>query len=232
MIIYSDTTVFNVDAKAIVNTVNCVGFMGAGIALEFKLRYPKMFKDYERKCEEKKIITGKVNYFKNENGSTIINFPTKWHFRHPSKLIWIEQGLQHFVDTYDKNIFSSVAFPKLGAGNGGLNWNEVKSLMEKYLSNLDIDIYICLDNKNYAEGIEKNMLDSFNSISIEELSSLVKLNIKQKDNIKKIRPYDRFWKIAKTESIGMKTYSKIFKYFYLLVMEKNHELKQLTFFDL
>jgi hypothetical protein len=162
----------------------------------------------------------------------IVNFPTKWHFKYPSKLIWIEQGLQDFVKTYQKNGITSVAFPKLGTSNGGLNWNEVKILMEKYLSNLDIDVYICLDNKKEAEGIEKSMLDKFNSTNIEQLSSLVKLNAKQKDNIQKHIPYNRFWKISQTESIGMKTYSMIFKHFYGLALGNSQEPSQLSLFDL
>lgn len=232
MIIYSEGTVFNVGTQAVVNTVNCTGVMGAGIALEFMLRYPAMFEDYEAKCKEKSIITGRVDYYKNEDGSMIVNFPTKLHFKYPSKLIWIEQGLQDFVKTYRKNGITSVAFPKLGTSNGGLNWNEVKLLMEKYLSNLDMDIYICLDNKKEAEGVEKSMLDKFNSTSIEQLSSLVKLNAKQKDNIQKRIPYNRFWKISETESIGMKTYSMIFKHFYGLALGNSQEPSQLSLFDL
>jgi O-acetyl-ADP-ribose deacetylase (regulator of RNase III) len=232
MIKYFEGTIFNVDTQTVVNTVNCMGVMGAGIALEFMLRYPAMFEDYETKCKDKRIMTGKVDYYKNEDGSMIVNFPTKWHFKYPSKLIWIEQGLQDFVKTYQKNGITSVAFPKLGTSNGGLNWNEVKILMEKYLSNLDIDVYICLDNKKEAEGIEKSMLDKFNSTNIEQLSSLVKLNAKQKDNIQKHIPYNRFWKISQTESIGMKTYSMIFKHFYGLALGNSQEPSQLSLFDL
>ena len=232
MIKYFEGTIFNVDTQTVVNTVNCMGVMGAGIALEFMLRYPAMFEDYETKCKDKRIMTGKVDYYKNEDGSMIVNFPTKWHFKYPSKLIWIEQGLQDFVKTYQKNGITSVAFPKLGTSNGGLNWNEVKILMEKYLSNLDIDVYICLDNKKEAEGIEKSMLDKFNSTNIEQLSSLVKLNAKQKDNIQKHIPYNRFWKILETESVGMKTYSMIFKHFYGLALGNSQEPSQLSLFDL
>lgn len=232
MIKYFEGTIFNVDTQTVVNTVNCMGVMGAGIALEFMLRYPAMFEDYETKCKDKRIMTGKVDYYKNEDGSMIVNFPTKWHFKYPSKLIWIEQGLQDFVKTYQKNGITSVAFPKLGTSNGGLNWNEVKILMEKYLSNLDMDVYICLDNKKEAEGIEKSMLDKFNSTNIEQLSSLVKLNAKQKDNIQKHIPYNRFWKISQTESIGMKTYSMIFKHFYGLALGNSQEPSQLSLFDL
>ena len=232
MIIYSYGTVFNVGTHAVVNTVNCSGVMGAGIALEFMLRYPAMFEDYADKCEDKRIKTGKVDYYKNEDASIIVNFPTKWHFKYPSKLSWIEQGLQDFVKTYKNVGITSVAFPKLGTSNGGLNWNEVKMLMEKYLSNLDIDVYICLDKKKEAEGVEKIMLDKFNSTSIEQLSSLVKLNAKQKENIQNRIPYNRFWKISETDSIGMKTYSMIFKHFYSEALGNSEEPVQLSIFDM
>lgn len=232
MIKYLEGTVFNTDAQALVNTVNCTGVMGAGIALEFMLRYPEMFKNYEDKCRMKMMVTGKVDYYVNADDRIIVNFPTKWHFKYPSKLIWIEQGLKDFVKTYHKNGITSVAFPKLGTSNGGLNWDEVKILMEKYLSNLDIDVYICLDNIKEAEGVEKSMLDRFNSTSIEQLSSLVKLNAKQKGNIQKHMPYSRFWKIADTESIGMKTYSELFKYFYAIALGEKEELSQLSLFDM
>lgn len=232
MINYFEGTVFNVNTQAIVNTVNCTGVMGAGIALEFMLRYPDVFEDYEVKCNNKRIITGKVDYYKNADDRIIVNFPTKWHFKYPSKLIWIEQGLQDFVKTYKRYGITSIAFPKLGTSNGGLNWNDVRVLMEKHLSNLDIDVYVCLDNNKEAEGIEKIMLDKFNSTSIEQISSTVKLNSKQKENLKNRMPYNRFWKIADTESIGMKTYSMIFKHFYNLATGASEEPHQLSLFDI
>ncbi|HHW95478.1 MAG TPA: macro domain-containing protein [Mogibacterium sp.] len=231
MIIYSEGTVFNIGAQAIVNTVNCTGVMGAGIALEFMLRYPDMFEDYATKCKENIIRTGKVDYYQNKDSSIVINFPTKRHFKYPSQLIWIEQGLQDFVKTYKEKKVVSVAFPKLGTSNGGLDWNAVRPLMERYLSNLDIDVFICLDEKKEAEGVEKDMLEKFNALGIEELSHLVKLNKKQKENIQKNKPYDRFWKISKTESIGIKTYSKIFKHFYDLSMGNNLKIRQLSLLD-
>lgn len=230
MIKYFDGTVFNANAQAIVNTVNCTGVMGAGIALEFMLRYPDMFEDYEVKCKNKKIVTGKVDYYKQTAELIIVNFPTKWHFKYPSKLIWIEQGLQDFVKTYRNFGITSVAFPKLGTSNGGLDWNDVKVLMEKYLSNLDLEIYICLDNNKEAEGVEKTMLDKFNTTSMNQLSKTVKLNTKQKNNIQNLIPYNRFWKIANTEAVGMKTYSQIFKHFYDLALGTKEEHTQLNLF--
>ena len=142
MIIYTEGTVFNAGAQAIVNTVNCDGFMGAGIALEFSLRYPKMLVDYETKCKNDLVKIGKVDYF-NMGDTIIINFPTKQHFQFQSKLAWIENGLKDFVATYKKHNIESVAFPKLGTSNGGLNWDDVKSIMEGYLSKIDLKVYIC-----------------------------------------------------------------------------------------
>ena len=141
MLHYYEGTVFNTNATTIVNTVNCTGVMNAGIALEFSLRYPEMFLDYEEKCKKKQLEVGKVDYYKDKNIS-IINFPTKWHFKYPSQLHWIEWGLQNFVETYKQNNITSVAFPKLGTNNGKLSWTDVKDLMEKYLANLDIDVKV------------------------------------------------------------------------------------------
>lgn len=213
MIKYINGTVFNTDAMAIVNTVNCQGFMGGGIALEYKLRYPLMFQDYKSKCEKHLIKTGKVDYYK-DNEVIIINFPTKNLYQYPSQIKWIEEGLKDFVKTYKLHNIESVAFPKLGTANGKLNWNNVKNIMEKYLNNLDIPIYICLDEEKIAQGKEKEMLDYFNKINLSELSQHIKLTQKQKDNLAKKRPYSRFWHISKTPAINNTTYNNLFQYFY------------------
>ena len=231
MLKFYDGTVFNANTHAIVNTVNCTGVMGAGIALEFKLRYPEMYQDYENKCKENFITTGSVDYFNNNDGQVIINFPTKWHFKYPSKMIWIEKGLQHFRDTYKEQGITSVAFPKLGTNKGGLNWEEVKTIMEKYLSNLDIDVYICLDKKKEAEGIEKKMLEKFNSTDITEIAKIVNLSAKQNESIQRKKPYSRFWLIKETESVGIKTYSALFEYFYDYAMNDKEQPSQISLFD-
>lgn len=213
MIKYFEGTVFNTSAQAIVNTVNCEGFMGAGLALEFALRYPKMFANYKNKCNNKQINPGFVDYYK-ENDIIIINFPTKYSFKYPSNMKWIREGLSNFVKTYKENNITSVAFPKLGCSNGGLNWNEVQKVMEQYLSNLDIDVYICLDTLKEAQGKEKEMLEVLNNISIQELAQSVKLNQQQQDVIIQKRPIARFWMISKLPLIGSTTYKNLFNYFY------------------
>ena len=213
MIKYFEGTVFNTPAQAIVNTVNCDGFMGAGLALEFALRYPNMLKDYESKCKNKLIKTGLMDYYK-ENNITIINFPTKNSFKFPSNILWIKQGLQNFRDTYKENNIKSVAIPKLGCSNGGLSWQEVKILMEQYLKDLDIDVYICTDTLQEAQGKELEMLEQINNLPIDELCKAVKLNQKQQNAIINNRPFRRFWLISKISDIGKTTYKNLFTHFY------------------
>ena len=210
MIIYNKGTVFNSGAEAIVNTVNCVGVMGAGLALEFALRYPEMYNDYQCKCKAKQIMVGKIDYYQVEK-EIVVNFPTKWHFKFPSKIEWIEMGLQDFVCTYKSMGIKSVAFPKLGALNGGLDWGKVQFLIEKYLSKIDIPVYICLDESS-AEGVEKKMLDLFNSLPIEVLGATIRLTERQKSLLNKNKPFFRFWQIKEMDGIGITTYSNIFKY--------------------
>lgn len=227
MIIYSEGTVFNTDAEAIVNTVNCKGVMGAGIALEFQLRYPKMFEQYVDMCEQGDIRIGRVNYYVEET-PIIINFPTKYDYKYPSKIEWIEQGLKSFIDTYELHGVKSVAFPKLGAGRGGLDWRQVKSLMEQCLGKLDIEVIICEDTLPYAEGIEKKMVDKLNEMSISSISAGVRLTEKQKEAIEGNKPLKRFWHLSQIDSIGAKAYEKLFNYFYDI--SQNNDCEQLRLF--
>lgn len=143
MIKYIEGDIFSSPAQVIVNTVNTVGVMGKGIALEFKNRYPNMFESYKRACEKHQLSIGKLMLVY-EPDHWILLFPTKQNWRYPSKLEYIESGLIKFTQTYVEKNISSIAFPKLGCGNGELEWKQVKALMEKYLKPLPIDIYIYL----------------------------------------------------------------------------------------
>lgn len=147
MIRYLEGDLLNSPAQVLVNTVNTVGVMGKGIALQFKKRYPKMFEEYRKQCEKKRLTIGKLMIWY-EADHTILLFPTKEHWRNPSKLEYIEKGLMAFSRRYVEYNITSIAFPKLGCGNGELNWEEVKPLMEKYLKNLPIDIYIYVGINN------------------------------------------------------------------------------------
>lgn len=214
MIYYYEGTVFNTKAKTLVNTVNCHGVMGTGIALEFKLRFPNMFDDYVNMCEKKEMRIGWPRLYKHSDELWILNFPTKNHWKNPSKLSYIEEGLKYFVENYQKANIDSIAFPKLGAGNGGLDWDEVKVLMEKYLRNLDIDIYICLDSMKEPAGVEEQMISMINSCSSDILSNQVHLSQKQLEKIQKSLPIRRFMELSKVNGISQKVYTKTFTYFY------------------
>lgn len=213
MITITDSNVFNTDADTIVNTINCVGFMGKGLALEYSLRYPELLVDYKEKCNKKEISVGKLYYYKLDD-ILIINFPTKHDYKFPSKLEWIEQGLIDFINTHKKYNIKKVAFPLLGCRNGGLNYNQVIDLIKKYLGNLDIDIYICLDKKN-PEGKELEMLNMFKDCNIDTLGNYVKLTSAQKENLRNNQNnITRFFHISKIEGIGFKTYKNIYDIFY------------------
>lgn len=141
MIEYIEGDIFDSPAQVIVNTVNTVGVMGKGLALSFKKRYPDMFESYKKACEKHQLTIGKLMLHQ-EADHWILLFPTKENWRNPSKLEYIEKGLMKFVSTYAEKHITSIAFPKLGCGNGELNWNLVRPLMEKYLKPLPIDVYI------------------------------------------------------------------------------------------
>lgn len=155
MIEYVEGNIFDSPAQVIVNTVNTVGVMGKGIALEFKNRYPQMFEKYKTACEKHMLTIGKLMLVSAPDHMLLL-FPTKENWRYPSKISYIEQGLKRFCDNYAQRGITSIAFPKLGCGNGELDWNEVHPLMERYLKDLPIDVYIYLDKGKQEEPEHKH----------------------------------------------------------------------------
>jgi O-acetyl-ADP-ribose deacetylase (regulator of RNase III) len=134
---------FQSNSQTLVNTVNCDGIMGKGIALEFKKKFPDMFLTYEDLCKKQMIKPGVLFLYK-KSKPWILNFPTKNHWKFPSKLEYIRLGLAKFSKEYESKGITSIAFPKLGTLNGGLEWEDVKQLMYQYLEplpNLYIEIY-------------------------------------------------------------------------------------------
>ncbi len=128
------------EADALVNTVNTVGVMGKGIALQFKKAWPAMFRDYQAASKRGEIIPGRVHVW--ETGSLsgprfIINFPTKRHWRAPSKLADIEAGLAHLADVIRARGITSIAIPPLGCGNGGLAWKDVELIVAGRTASVD-----------------------------------------------------------------------------------------------
>jgi O-acetyl-ADP-ribose deacetylase (regulator of RNase III) len=144
MITYVVCDLFLSPARVLVNTVNTVGVMGKGIAKSFKQIYPDMFREYQDLCEKGAFNIGNLWLYKTPN-KWVLNFPTKKHWRQPSKPEFIEEGLKKFIDTYHVYGITSISFPLLGCGNGELDWEtQVRPLMERYLKNLPITVYIHL----------------------------------------------------------------------------------------
>ena len=134
------------DVQAYVNTVNCVGIMGKGIALQFKMKYPENYKLYKKACNKNKVQIGKMFITEiNDLFDTkyIINFPTKKHWKGKSKLEYIEKGLDDLAKQVRKLNIKSIVIPPLGCGFGGLHWKEVRPLIEQKLSSIE-DVKIIL----------------------------------------------------------------------------------------
>lgn len=180
MIKYVTGNLLDASTEALVNTVNCEGYMGKGIAYQFKLKYPLNNKDYIKACKNGELTIGKLHYFK-ENEKIIINFPTKDKWRMKSKMEYIDLGLDELIKLiYSLNI-KSISIPPLGSGNGGLKWNEVKELIESKLSNIpDVDIYIYEPIKNYTTKPVQSPKLSASALVLMKL----KMNLKSFDRLR------------------------------------------------
>jgi O-acetyl-ADP-ribose deacetylase (regulator of RNase III) len=128
-------------SQTVVNTVNTVGVMGKGIAAAFKGRYPDMFAEYKILCKQGDIAPGSFWLWKGPE-QWVLNFATKKHWRNPSKIEYVRDGLIEFREQYEALGIREIAFPRLGCGNGGLDWAEVRPLMVDMLHDLPITIYI------------------------------------------------------------------------------------------
>lgn len=151
---------FDSKMQTVVNTVNCVGVMGKGIALEFKSKYPEMYREYAEMCSRGEVIPGKPYLYRDIVGASILNFPTKDHWRSTSKLSYIIDGLDWFVSNYLNMGITSIAFPPLGCGNGGLPWDVVGPIMYHKLRDLPIEIEIYAPYGTKSEQLTIDFLES------------------------------------------------------------------------
>ncbi|MBD2504117.1 macro domain-containing protein [Anabaena azotica] len=174
---------FTSNCQTLVNTVNCVGVMGAGIALEFRLRYPDMYADYVKICQQNLLEIGKLWLYKSAP-HWVLNFPTKRHWKQPSKLEYLELGLQKFVDTYAEKKITSIAFPLLGAQNGGIPQNQALEVMNKYLGQCELPIEIYIYYSHAPDDIFNDLKTVFLSLSNEEILEITGLG---EAYIKKVR---------------------------------------------
>ncbi len=164
--------IFDSEAQVIVNTVNCKGIMGKGLALTFKQKYPDMFNIYKQDCKTGRLHIGRPTLYQKSN-PWILNFPTKDDWRQPSKPEYLATGLEYLVENYKTAGIRSIAFPKLGAQNGKLSWDEVGPLMARYLCQLDIDVYIYTaegDREYYDDEYKEQNVIAWQSFSELALS--------------------------------------------------------------
>lgn len=207
--------IFDTKCQTIVNTINCVGVMGKGLALEFKYRYPEMFKTYETLCKDAKIKPGVLFLWK-KSKPWILNFPTKNHWKDPSKIDYIKRGLEYFVDNYEKLNVTSIAFPRLGTTSGGLYWKDVKQVMYKYLEPLEkIEIEIYSYDHNAKDMLFEKLYDKIKYFEIEKYINDVGLSQKSARLLKKSiddNTIHTMFQLQQINGFGEKSICQIYSY--------------------
>jgi O-acetyl-ADP-ribose deacetylase (regulator of RNase III)/uncharacterized protein YwgA len=159
--------IFGSKMQTIVNTVNCVGIMGKGIAQLFKKKYPDMFVDYADRCGRGEVRLGEPYLYTDLTGVSIVNFPTKNHWRAATRLSDVEAGLDHFLRHYKSWGVTSVAFPPLGCGNGGLDWSTVGPLMYYKLKGLGIPVELYAPFGTPAAQLKSDFLGADQQIEFQ-----------------------------------------------------------------
>lgn len=163
MIRYTQGNLLEAPTEALVNTVNTVGVMGKGIAMQFKEALPENFRLYAQACSRGEVRVGQMFVTENpvlSGARWIINFPTKEHWRAPSRLEWIESGLAALRSEITARGIKSIAVPPLGSGNGGLDWPVVRSLVEKSLSNLvGVEVVVFEPTERYQSVAKRSGVD-------------------------------------------------------------------------
>lgn len=160
MIQFTQGNLLEANTEALINTVNEIGVMGKGIALMFRDTYPENNRLYEAACKAKEVHVGKMFVVREADlfgKRWIINFPTKKHWRHPSKMEWIREGLKDLVRVIRENGIKSVALPPLGCGNGGLDWSQVRCEIELALHDLlDVEVIVYAPTSEYQNAPKRS----------------------------------------------------------------------------
>jgi len=190
-------------AQALINTVNCVGIMGKGIALEFKKRFPEMYADYVKKCQRGEVKPGMPYIYKTLFTPQIVNFPTKDHWKSVAKISDIERGLQHLLAHYKEWGITSLAIPPLGCGNGQLEWKAVGPLIYKYVKQMDIPIemyapYGTPPRELTVEFLAQSTLDGFHRARGINQSSMNPAWVALVEIVRRIEEQPYHWPVGRT----------------------------------
>ena len=206
--------IFTTQCQTIVNTVNCFGIMGSGIALECRYRYPEMFIRYKELCDKKSLDIGKLYLYKSKP-RWILNFPTKYHWKFPTKLEYLEKGLIKFKETYKEKGITSIAFPLLGAQNGGLTKEQSLSMLEINLKGMDIPVEIYQYKENAPDDLYKLFSESFLSYDNPTLKTITNLTNDKINKIKDIIEFknlENMGQLSSIRGIGETTVIKCYDY--------------------
>jgi O-acetyl-ADP-ribose deacetylase (regulator of RNase III)/uncharacterized protein YwgA len=157
----------NSKAQTLVNTVNCVGVMGKGIAAEFKSKFPDMYRDYVKRCDRGEVELGKPYVYRSLLEPQILNFPTKGHWKSTSNLDDIIRGLDYLVEHYKGWGITSLAVPPLGCGNGQLEWRVVGPTLYRYLCKLDVPVELYVPHGTPHEELQPDYLNSTQAAEME-----------------------------------------------------------------
>ena len=170
--------IFSSDSDALVNTINCKGVMGKGIALEFRRRFPDMFVEYQRSCREGLIRPGQIWPYE-RSCPIVLNFAIKDHWRFPSRVDWIEQCLISFANLRKELELKSVSFPWMGAMNGGIPIETIKDLMRRHLASLpDVRIDVYEFNPDASDPLFDQLRDRVETMSPAEFKDAAKMDKK------------------------------------------------------
>ena len=205
--------IFDSDKHTIVNAVNCEGVMGAGIALEYRLRYPKMFEKYKAFCEAKKIDIGTLWIYKPEKGPWILNFPTKKHWKYPTKEEYLRDGLEKLCATYQERGIKSIAFPMLGADKGGLGKDKSLEVMSSYLIGLNIEVDIYQYDPNATDQLCEYVKKIIFNHEPSQFQHMVKFRRGELDKVKEVLENQLVGQLSQLlvhKGIGQKTVEKLY----------------------
>lgn len=204
--------IFTSKCQTLVNTINCVGVMGAGIALECRLRYPEMYSKYIDLCNNHQISIGLLWIYKSKE-RWILNFPTKNDWKHPSKEKYLNAGLEKFISTYESRKIKSIAFPLLGADKGGIDQERSLEIMLSHLEKVPIDIEIYRYKKTAKDDIYEHTRDWLLSQDIESIINTTKLNKTYVTRVIDAMQGNGIYQLnqlAQIKGIGIKTLEKLF----------------------
>jgi O-acetyl-ADP-ribose deacetylase (regulator of RNase III) len=209
-----DGNIFTSKCQTLVNTVNCVGVMGAGIALECRLRYPSLYSEYVALCSQRRIQIGRLWLFKAPD-RWILNFPTKAHWRDPSREEYLHAGSREFMESYEAMGIESIAFPLLGARHGGIERDRSQEIMESYLLECRVPVEIY----RYDPMAPDDLYDRFRALladmTVQEIAAESGLRTDYAQRV--VTAMDdpgicQLNRLASVRGIGVKTLEKVFTF--------------------